>query len=239
MGYDGGLYRGLTHVASCWIFGLPAWSLLRRLWRVEVIGKHRLAELEPPFLMVSNHQSLIDSHVVCLAFGLMPRGLTDSRIVPFHTPEASNFMASRVSRAIHSALRCIPLRRGDGLQQPAMDTIVQLLTAPRRNVVYMFPEGTRTRDGLIGRAQPGVGRVVLESGCAVLPIHLDGLSQALPLGTSRPVPGGRIRISVGKTIGPERWANLPRDRGSWPTVSEALLDEVRALGPRPESFPTD
>ncbi len=231
MGYDGGLYRHLTHLASCWIFGPPAWALLRLLWTVEVVGKHRLADLEPPFLMVSNHQSLIDSHVVCLAFGLMPRGLVDPHIVPFHTPEARNFMASRLTRALHTALRCIPIRRGGGMQQPALDTVIELLTAPRRNVIYMFPEGTRTRDGVIGRAQPGVGRVVLESGCPVLPVHLHGLSEALPIGARRPVFGGRIQISVGATVGPERWADLPRDRSSWLTVSEALLDEVRALAP--------
>jgi 1-acyl-sn-glycerol-3-phosphate acyltransferase len=206
---------------------------LRLLWKVEVVGGHSLSELRPPFLMVSNHQSLIDSHVVCLAFGLWPRGLVDPHIVPFHTPEARNFMASRTARTLHTALRCIPIRRGDGLQQPAMDTIIELLTAPRRNVVYMFPEGTRSRDpdGALGRAQPGVGRVVLESGCAVLPVHLHGLDKALPVGTKRPVPGGRIRIAVGDMIPPEQWADLPKDRSGWLAVSEALLDEVKALAP--------
>lgn len=233
LGYDGALYRRLTHLASCWLFGLPAWALLRMFWTVTVVGKERLAGLQPPFLMVSNHQSLIDSHVVCLAFGLIPRGLVDPHIVPFHTPEARNFMGSRSARALHTALRCIPVRRGDGLHQPAMDTIIELLTAPRRNVVYMFPEGTRSRDpgGALGRAQPGVGRVVLEAGCPVLPVHLHGLSAALPIGATRPITGGAIRIAVGPTIPASRWDELPKDRSSWLAVSEALLDEVQALAP--------
>ncbi len=237
LGYDGGLYRRLTHFASCWIFGLPAWALLRLLWTVEVVGKERLAGLRPPFLMVSNHQSLIDSHVVCLAFGLWPRGLFDPHIVPLHTPEAGNFMASRTARFIHTALRCIPFSRGKGLHQPAMDTVIGLLTAPRRNVVYMFPEGTRSRDDAIGRAQPGVGRVVLSARCRVLPIHLSGLSEILPIGARRPRPGGRIRIHIGETVAPERWKDLSNERAHWQQVSQDLLDAVTALAPSTASAP--
>ncbi len=228
-GYGGAAYRRLTHWLSCWVFGLPAWALLRLLWRVEVVGKERLSELRPPFLMVSNHQSLIDSHVACLAFGLWPRGLLDPHIAPFHTPEARNFMHSALGGALHTALRCVPFSRGQGLHQPAMNTVIELLRGAA--VVYMFPEGTRTRDGIIGRGQPGVGRVVLESGCSVLPVHLDGLSDVLPVGAKRPRVGGRIRVAVGPTIPPDRWADVAQDRAGYLEVSEALLDEVRALAP--------
>ena len=75
--------------------------------------------------------------------------------------------------------------------------------------------------------------MVLESGCAVLPIHLDGLSQALPIGARRPHPGGRIRIVVGATIEPSRWADTPNDRDGRTQVAESLLEEIRRLGERP------
>ena len=227
LGYDGVVFRRLTHLVSAWLFGLPAWALLRLLWRVDVRAGAALSSLRPPLLVVSNHLSLVDSHVFCLAYGLIPRGLFDSRIVPYHTPEASNFMRSAVSRFLHTWLRCVPIRRGAGVQQPGIDTVIELLR--RGNVVYMFPEGTRSRDGRLGRATPGVGRVVLESGCSVLPVHLAGLDALLPVGARWPRLGPRLSISVGEVIDPERWAETPRDRKGWQQTAEDLLEAIQAL----------
>ena len=218
---------------SSWLFGVPAWVALRVLWRVRVVGKHHLRGLRPPFLMVSNHQSMIDSHVACLAFGLIPRGLFDARIVPFHTPEGRNFMAGRLTRLLHLGLRCVPFTRGAGLHQPAMATVIDLLR--RRNVVYMFPEGTRTRDpagAIRERATPGVGRVLLEARCDVLPVHLSGMNETLPIGARLPRPGKTITITVGDQVPFSEFEDLPNDRKGWQAAAEALLDRIRALAPQ-------
>lgn len=230
-GYDGFVYRHVTHVVSCWLLGLPGYALLRALWRLEVRGAERLADLQPPLLLVSNHRSMLDSYVVSLGVGLWPRGLFDARIAPFHTPEAANFMHTPALSAFHTLLRCVPLRRGAGVLQPGIDVVIELLR--RRNVVYMFPEGTRTRDGSIGRATPGVGRVILESGCTALPIHVDGTARMLPIGRRLPRPGGRLRLTVGEPIPPERWEGFPEGHRGWMLAAQTLRDEVEALAPAP------
>jgi len=226
-GYDGFAYRRVTHLVSCWMLGLPGLALLRSFWDVEVRGGEVVQTLEPPVLLVSNHRSMLDAHVVSIAFGLWPRGLFDPRLAPFHTPEASNFMSTPTLFALHTLLRCVPLRRGAGVYQPGLNTVIELLR--RENVVYMFPEGTRSRDGSIGRASPGVGRVLLESGCPALPIHISGTGRMLPIGTRWPRLGDPIRISVGRPIPPERWADLPEGHRGWMAAAEGLLEEVRKL----------
>ncbi len=228
LGYDGFAYRRLTHLVSCWMLGLPTLAALRAFWDVEVRGGQALRGLRPPLLVVSNHRSMLDSHVVSVAFGLWPRGLFDPRIAPFHTPEASNFMSTPGMFAFHTLLRCVPLQRGAGVHQPGLDTVIELLR--RRNVVYMFPEGTRSRDGRIGRASPGVGRVLLEAGCPALPLHVSGTGRMLPIGTRWPRRGDPIRITIGQVIPPERWADLPSGHRGWMAAAEALLEEVRSLG---------
>lgn len=237
LGYDGFVYRHVTHLVSCWMLGLPAYALLRALSRLEVRGAERLADLEPPLLIVSNHRSIIDSYVVSLGFGLWPRGLYDARVAPFHTPEAANFMHTPALAALHTLLRCVPLRRGAGVHQPGIDVVIELLR--RRNVVYMFPEGTRTRDGAVRRATPGVGRVLLEAGCAALPIHVAGTAAVLPIGARLPRPGRRITLTVGWPIPPERWEGLPNGHRGWMQAAKALLDEVEALAPRAGSRPRE
>lgn len=44
--------------------------------------------------------------------------------------------------------------------------------------VVIFPEGTRSRDGLIQPGQPGVGMLVQRSRCRVIPVYIHGTYEA-------------------------------------------------------------
>ena len=228
LGYAGWAYRRLTHIFSAWTFGLPALGLLRLLWRTEVRGRDNVAGVRAPLLVVSNHQSLIDSHVVCLLIGLWPHGLLREWLVPYHTPERANFMASGWARWLHLALRCVPLERGAGVHQAGVEQVIALLQG-RRSLAYMFPEGTRTRSGDIGRATPGVGRVLVRAGCGVLPVRIWGLDRVLPVGARWPRRGPRIQIRVGAALPPAPFAGFADTPRGWQGAAERALDEVRSL----------
>jgi len=225
-GYDGAAYRLLTHILTSGLV-IPVWFLLRFLYRVEVRHRERLRHIKPPFLLVSNHQSLIDSYFLCILAGLRPEFLLRPRILPFHTPEEANFMASPLARLFHLSLRCIPIRRGKGIYQQGIETVIELLR--RGNVVYMFPEGTRSRTGKMGKGAPGVGRVILESGTRVLPFHLDGMSDVLPIGSRFPRPFRRLRFSVGEMIPASAFSDLPNDSSGWRQASSRVMDAIRHL----------
>lgn len=49
-----------------------------------------------------------------------------------------------------------------------------------RSVYILFPEGTRTRTGAIGKFKPGLGRLVAGTNVPVVPCHLRGTFAALP-----------------------------------------------------------
>jgi 1-acyl-sn-glycerol-3-phosphate acyltransferase len=226
-GYDGELYRRATHVFGAWVVGLPMLGLIRLLFPVEVRGREVVERIRPPVLLVSNHQSLIDSYFVCLLLGLYPHGLLQPRLMPFHTPEEHNFMAGPLGRALHVALRCVPVHRGAGLHQAGLEQVIELLR--RGNLAYMFPEGTRTRDGRIGRAMPGVGRVVNGSGCSVLPVRIWGMDGVLPVGARLPRPGKPVRIRAGELMSPAAFADLPDTPRGWHDAADRLLEAIRAL----------
>lgn len=226
-GYDGALYRHATHLFGTCLVGLPLLGLLRLLFPVQVLGREVVARIQPPLLLVSNHQSLIDSYFVCLLLGLVPYGLLRPRLMPFHTPEERNFMKSPAGRALHLALRCVPLRRGEGLHQPGLEWIIELLR--RGNLAYMFPEGTRSRDGRIGRATPGVGRVVIRSGCAVLPVRIWGMQHVLPIGARLPRPGRPVRIRAGEILDASCFAGTPDTPRGWLEVADRLVEAIRAI----------
>jgi len=58
----------------------------------------------------------------------------------------------------------MPIERGKGIDQPLMDDVIRKLD--EGDWVHMFPEGTRSRDGKLGRVRLGVSKCV-SLGCLV------------------------------------------------------------------------
>jgi 1-acyl-sn-glycerol-3-phosphate acyltransferase len=65
----------------------------------------------------------------------------------------------------------------------------------------MFPEGERTKDGQIGRMEPGVGLIIRRAGPTVriVPAAIYGAYQAFPRHHKVPRPG-RVRVKYGDPL---------------------------------------
>ncbi len=65
--------------------------------------------------------------------------------------------------------------------------------------VVIFPEGTRTEDGHLQRGRPGIGYLVEESQCQVIPAYISGTFKALPIKAKWPrlFP---VSVTFGKSI---------------------------------------
>ena len=70
------------------------------------------------------------------------------------------------------------------------------------HVLFLFPEGTRSRDGALQRGQDGVGVLALRSGAPVLPIGISGSDRVWPRGQRLPHPGGRVVVRMGEPFRP-------------------------------------
>ncbi|MFM2106171.1 MAG: pantothenate synthetase PanC [Chloroflexota bacterium] len=64
------------------------------------------------------------------------------------------------------------------------------------HVLVIFPEGTRSRTGGLGRAKAGVGLLAVRTGAPILPVALTGTERLWPRG-GLPRPGARISMRVG------------------------------------------
>ena len=85
----------------------------------------------------------------------------------------------------------IPIRR----EQPgdlagAFEQAREVLDAGE--VLAIFPEGTRTRDGQLHRGHSGAAHLALETGAPLIPVGIIGTDQILPTGATicAPVPQG-------------------------------------------------
>ena len=80
----------------------------------------------------------------------------------------------------------------------AFGSAVELLKAGK--AVVIFPEGTRTPDGMLQPGKPGIGRLVDQAQCPVVPVYLKGTYQVLPMGASW-VRRHPVEVSFGEVHG--------------------------------------
>ncbi len=134
-------------------------------------------EHQGPWLICANHLTMIDSLI--LAYAMMPlyRYVFRFDLMPWNVPEKKNFQRNFFSRIICYALKCIPVSRG-GHRNSVNETLNRCKTILKQNQNLMiFPEGTRSRTGLIStRDFPyGVGRLLCcVPECRVLCIYARG-----------------------------------------------------------------
>jgi 1-acyl-sn-glycerol-3-phosphate acyltransferase len=65
-------------------------------------------------------------------------------------------------------------------------------------VLFIFPEGTRSRDGAVQRPRDGAAVLALRTGAPILPIGIGGSNGVWPRGQKLPHPGGQVTVRVGR-----------------------------------------
>jgi 1-acyl-sn-glycerol-3-phosphate acyltransferase len=79
----------------------------------------------------------------------------------------------------------IPVNQ-EGVDRSAIKAVIRVLLAG--NGVLVFPEGSRTLDGNLQGAEPGLGLIIAKTLAPVVPMRIFGACEALPRA------GGRLRL---------------------------------------------
>lgn len=129
------------------------------LFRVRARGRDQLPR-SGPVLLAPNHFSIWD-HFFC--------GVYLRRRIRFMAK--SQLFDHPVLTAILVHGGAFPVRRGHR-DDESMATARSILE--RGGMVLVYPEGGRSRDGKLGSARPGIGRLALETGAPVVPVAIHG-----------------------------------------------------------------
>lgn len=175
---------------TAWVFGgLFAWVL----GGPRVTGREHLAALEEPAIICPTHASHLDVSAVRLALGTHHR----RRLAP--AAAADYFTTNRVRWFFAAWLGSFPFVRA---ASPDSIAAAEALLARGWSLI-VFPEGTRSRSGDLGRFRPGVGLIAKRSGRPVLPVRIVGIHEVLPPGAR--VPHRRrveVRFGAPLRVGP-------------------------------------
>ena len=180
----------VLHRFTCFWASLYSW--FNPAWPVTIVGREKIQPREA-YVMVANHLSLLD---ILVLFRLFTHFKWVSKIENFRLPCVGWNMS------LNGYIR---LKRGD------RESVMRMLeeceqTLAAGSAIMMFPEGTRSPTGELRAFKPGAFELALRARKPILPIAIQGTSDALPKRGF--VLRGRhpIRISVLDPIPYEKFA---------------------------------
>ena len=92
------------------------------------------------------------------------------------------FYRSRgVAQAVSLLFNTVPMQRNGGGLEPGSTSHLDRLIADRWSLL-VFPEGTRSRDGRVGRLRSGAAVLAAEHDLAIVPIYVSGTRTVMPPG---------------------------------------------------------
>ena len=154
---------------------------------IKVTGQENV-DPKQSYVFVANHQSFLDVFAV---YGWLPNNFKwlmkkEIRKVPF------------VGTACAVAGHIFVDRSNPRAALQSMDHIKKELVDRISTVI--FPEGTRTKTGEMGRFKQGAFKIAMDMGLPVVPLSLGGFFKAMPSGQAFANPRARVSLHIGKPI---------------------------------------
>lgn len=223
---EGPFFKAVALFVTAVVVVIPFSFFMMVFNRVRILGRKNLHPKHLPFVFVSNHVSMLDDMFIGpLLFA--PKGIFNYRFMPYHTPEQTNFYKGPIISWIMEHLKCIPLMRGKGINQEGIQLVIKRLK--EGGSVQIYPEGTRTRSGHLGKGKPGVGKIVYDSKCKVIPCYHSGLEKVLPIGSKIPRPFKKIDVIIGEPVSYDDYFQQENKVETWRKIADDMIDRIRAL----------
>lgn len=200
-----------------WFIRLLIRVAARILLRFEVHGVD-LLPTSGGFLLVANHASNLDPPLIAAAL---------SR--PCHTLAKRELFDVPVLGWLIRRLHAHPIQRG-GVDRRALRECLELLR--RGDILLLFPEGTRTRDGELQTGKAGAAMLAAQAQVPIVPAYIDGTFRALPRGAKR-LRFAKIRVYFGKPFAVSQVVPAPTEgRQAYDLLAVEIMRRIAELAPR-------
>ncbi|MBM3847144.1 MAG: 1-acyl-sn-glycerol-3-phosphate acyltransferase [Verrucomicrobia bacterium] len=210
------------------------WLSTRTFFTLGFHTRHLHPERIPadgPVILAANHASFFDPPLV---------GCGLDRPVNFLARESlfNNAFFGWYLRKVH----CVPVDR-DGAGAAGLKGILDRLQAG--GVILLFPEGTRTSNGILQPARSGVGLTAIKSKAPVIPVRLFGTFSAFSRHQKLPRFLASLTVKYGKPVqlgalhAEAATASKQRLKQIYQEASNAIMKDIASLEPCEDvaSFP--
>jgi 1-acyl-sn-glycerol-3-phosphate acyltransferase len=202
------------------LYGVACCRLLGS--QIPLQAENRAGRLPVPCIIAANHQSFFDPY--CIGLFSVHAPTFAVRAWPFRIPLYGRIMRRAGYLNIEEQDGESFLRKaGDALREGA--------------VLIVFPEGTRSPSGELGRFRSGAFRLAVERDVPVVPMCIDGTGGLFPKGSrfGRPAP---VRVTLLPPVRPSRFLGHGKmsHRYLQRSVKLAIQEELK---PRPPAASED
>lgn len=177
------------------------------------------------YIVVGNHCSNLDPLLVSVNFPIKLRCLAKDELF-------RPFFLGRVIRILGG----VPVLQEDkGAAAAALKHFFKLLDDGES--VILFPEGTRSPDGMLKPLEGGAALIALHSGVPVIPAYASGTFDAMPPGAKFVKPK-KLTVTFGKAIFPpkeEDGKSSKKMRAEFTEILTKALSEMESKYASPET----
>lgn len=190
--------------------------------RTTVIGRSNVPRSRNT-LLLSNHQSLIDSFFIGFTAYFGP-SFIKPYLIPWNPAGEEFFYRNAWQSWWSDQWKCIPVRR----RRRDLSALNRMLHALKSGTMILFPEGTRSRSGAIGRGRPGAGVVILKHQPTVIPVTIDGLDEVLPVDARWPRIFKRVYIVFGEPVDYSEFCTEAASRAAAQAIVDHVMETVQS-----------
>lgn len=189
-------------------------AIAKTFFSYRVVGAENMIE-EGPCIIAANHCSFFDPPLV---------GVACKRAI--HYLARKSLLEWPILGPIFPDLNVIPVDRKNADRSALMGAI---RVVKNGGAVLIFPEGTRSPDGKLQPAQPGIGMIVAKTGAPVVPVRIFGSYEVYNRNQRRPRMG-EVTVKIGQCIPfPADRHEAMRDRNVYQQVSGRVMRAISAL----------
>lgn len=176
-------------------------------FKITVLGRENIPEAKGGFIIASNHISNNDPPMVGVVFKKKYTFMAKDEL--FHINPIFTWLIKK--------LGAFPVKRG-AKDTSAIDAALESLEKGRTFVI--FPEGTRSKDGELGKAKSGVSLIAAKAKAPVVPVFLKYGKKRFRR---------RVLISIGEVIPAEELDIDLADKRQIRSISEKIMGTIAQL----------
>ncbi|MBD3182703.1 1-acyl-sn-glycerol-3-phosphate acyltransferase [Candidatus Poribacteria bacterium] len=187
--------------------------LLSTLFKFEVFGAEHIPS-KGGVLIMSNHVSYMDPVFMGAAVSRNLNYMARSTL--FRPDIVKRFLSSLNAFPVHLG---VPDRR-------AIRNALRLLKSGE--MLLIFPEGTRSHDGTLGEAQPGIGLIAYRTDAVVIPAFIRGAEKVLPRG-AKMIKSAKASVAFAKPLDMENFRRQKASKDVYLAIGKEVMTKISYL----------
>lgn len=189
------------------IMRLIVYPFIRIFMRVEYHGMENVPK-NKGYILAANHTSIADMFAIAVPVKCQICYMAKAELFKFKPMEW-----------LFKALGSFAVNRGKG-DTEAIDKACSIIN--KGKVLGIFPEGTRSKTGELGKAKAGVALIAMQTKADILPVSVRYENGTFKL-------FGKVTVRVGELIPYTEPAEDEGQRASIRRISTEVMDNIKAL----------